>query len=69
MRGCEVCTQAKQLQRSLNAWRNKQSKGNPTYRRVVMPNDMTLHLKPRDSIEKCYALTLHLVISMILFVV
>ena len=51
MCGCEVCIQAKQLQRSLNAWRNRQSKGNPTYRRVVMPNDMTLHPKPRDAIE------------------
>ena len=42
--------QAKQLQRSLNAWINRQSKGNPTYRRVVMSNDMTLHHKPRDAI-------------------
>ena len=48
---CKVCAQAKQLQRSLNAWRNRQSKGNPTYRRVVIPNDMTLHPKPRDAIE------------------
>ena len=51
MCGCEVCIQAKQLQRSLNAWRIRQSKGNPTYRRVVMANDMTLHHKLRDAIE------------------
>ena len=29
----------------------RQSKGNPTYRRVVMPNDMTLHHKLRDAIK------------------
>ena len=51
MCGCEVCIEAKQLQRSLNAWRNRQSKGNPTYRRVVMLNNMTLHPKPRDAVE------------------
>ena len=51
MCGCEVYIQAKQLQRSLNAWKNRQSKWNPTYRRVVMPNDMTLYHKPRDAIE------------------
>ena len=48
---CEVCIQAKQLQRSLNAWRNKNSIDNLAYRRVVMPNDMTLHPKPRDAIQ------------------
>ena len=48
---CEVCIQTKELQRSLNAWINRQSKGNLTYRRVVMPNDMTLHHTPRDAIE------------------
>ena len=51
MCGCEVCIQAKKLQRSLNAWRNRQSKGNSTYRRVVMLNDMTLHSKPRYVIQ------------------
>ena len=51
MCGCEVCIQTKQLHRSLNAWRNRQSKGNPTYRRVVMPNNMTLHPKTRDTVE------------------
>ena len=51
MCGYEVCIQAKQLQRSLNTWSNRQSKGTPTYRRVVMLNDMTLHPKPRDAIE------------------
>ena len=69
MRGCEVCTQTKNLQRSLNAWRKRQSKGNPTHRRVEIPNDITLHPKPRDAIEEFYALTLHLVSSIILFVV
>ena len=29
----------------------RQSKCNPTYRRVVMPNDMTLNPKPRNAIE------------------
>jgi len=48
---CVVCIQAKQLQRSLNAWRNRNSIDNPAYRRVVMPNDMTLHSKPRDAIQ------------------
>ena len=51
MCGYEVCIQAKQLQSSLNAWINRQSKGNPVYGRVVMPNDMTLHPKSRDAIE------------------
>ena len=51
MCGCEVCIQAKQLQRSLNAQRNRHSKGNPTYRRVGMPTNMTLNPKPRDAIE------------------
>ena len=49
--GCEVCIQAKQLQRSFNAWRNRQSKGNLTYRKVVMPNGITLHHKLRDTLE------------------
>ena len=35
MCGCEVCGHAKQLQRSLNVWRNRQSKDNPTHRRVM----------------------------------
>ena len=51
MCGCEVCIQAKQLQCSLNTWRRRNSKYNPTYRRVVMPNDMTLYPKPRDAIQ------------------
>ena len=51
MCGCEVCIQAKQLQRSLNTWRNRNSIDNPVYRRVAMPNDMTLHPKPRDAIQ------------------
>ena len=51
MCGCEVCIQAKQLQRSLNAWRNRNAIDNPAYRRVVLPNDMTLHSKPRDAIQ------------------
>ena len=42
---------SKQNNYNLNVWRNRQSKGNPTYRRVVMPNDMTLHHTPRDAIE------------------
>ena len=46
MCGCEVCIQVKQLQRSLNALIIRQSKGNPTYRRVVMPDDVTLHHTP-----------------------
>ena len=66
---CKVCAQAKQLQRSLNAWRNRQSKGNPTYRIVVMPNCVTLHPKPIDAIENIACLTLYLVSSMIVFVV
>ena len=55
---CEVCIQEKQLQRSLNAWRNRNSVDNSTYRRVVIPNDMTLHPKPRDAIESmlCFLL-------------
>ena len=48
---CEVCIQTKELQRSLNAWINRQSKGNITYRRLVMPSDITLHPKPSDAIE------------------
>ena len=51
MCGCEVCIQAKQLHRSLNAWRNRNAIDNPAYRRVVKPNDMTLHPKPRDAIK------------------
>ena len=51
MCGCEVCIQAKQLQRSLNAWRSRNAIDNPAYRRVVMPNDMVLHSKPRDAIQ------------------
>ena len=51
MCGCEVFIQAKQLQRSLNAWRKRKSKDNPAYRRVVMPHDMTLHPKPRNAIQ------------------
>ena len=47
---CEVCIQAKQLQRSLNAWINRNAIDNPAYRRIVMLNDMTLHSKPRDTI-------------------
>ena len=49
MCGYEVCIQAKQIQCSLNAWRNRNSIDNPAHRRVVMPNDMTLHSKPRDA--------------------
>ena len=45
MCGCEVCIQAKKIQRSINALINRQSKGNTIYRRVVIPNDMTLHPK------------------------
>ena len=51
MCGCEVCIHAKQLQRSLNAWRSRNDIDNPAYRRVVMPNDMVLHSKPRDTIQ------------------
>ena len=57
LRGISRCadvkfvSKKKQLQRSINTWRNIQSKGNPTYRRVVIPNDTTLHPKPRDVIE------------------
>ena len=51
MCGCEVFIQAKKLQRSLNAWRNRNSIDNPAYRRVAMPNDMTLYPKPRDAIQ------------------
>ena len=51
MCGCEVCIQAKQLQRSLNAWRNRNSIDNPAYRIVEIPNDTTLHPKPKDAIQ------------------
>ena len=52
MCGYKVCILAKQLQRSLNAWINRYSKGKPTYERIVMPNNMILYPKPRDAIDK-----------------
>ena len=47
----KVCIQAKQLQCSLNSWRSRNTFDNPAYKREVMPNDMTLHSKPRDAIQ------------------
>ena len=49
---CKNCIQAKQLQRSLNAWKNRYSKDNPTYKIIVIPNNMILHPKPRYTIDK-----------------
>ena len=50
--GYEVCIQAKQLHHSLNAWMYRYSKDNPTYKRIVMPKNMILHPKPRDTIDE-----------------
>ena len=83
MCGCEVCIQAKKLQRSLNAWRNRNAIDNPAYTRVVMPNDMTLHSKPRDIIQNmlypytslgklylfvCYLMLLQILMTTILYI-
>ena len=52
MCACEVYFQAKQLQRSLNAWRNRYSKDNPTYKIIMIPKNMMLHPKLRDALSK-----------------
>ena len=80
---CEVCIQAKQLQHSLNVWRNRNAIDNPAYRRVVMPNDMTLHSKPKDAIQNilcpysslgklylfvCYLMLLQILMITILYI-
>ena len=40
------------LQHTLNVWRNRYSKHNPSYKRIVLPNNGILHPKSRDTIEK-----------------
>ena len=58
--GCEVCVQTKQLQCTLNAWRKTYSNDNPSYKIIVLSNNMILHPKPKDAIEKIICLYISL---------
>ena len=46
---------------------NRYSKDNPSYKRIVVPNNMILHLKPRDVIGKKNIHILHLEKAILLF--
>ena len=52
MSQCKVFIQAKQLQHTLNALRNRYLRDDTDYKIIVLPNDMIFHLKPKDTIEK-----------------
>ena len=56
MYGCEVFIQAKQLQRTLNTRKKKYLRENPSDKRMVLPNNMILHPKPRNVIENSLGL-------------
>ena len=43
----KFCIQAKYLQRPLNEQKKRYSKDNPSYKRIVLSNDMKLYPKPR----------------------
>ena len=52
MCGCEVCVQAKWLQRILNARWCIISRDNKSYKRIGFPNDNTLHNEAKDTTEE-----------------